>query len=213
MQPRYLLAMFALAACGDDAATPVDSGLNKDAAADARPDASPDASLAPPLFGDWVKDPDAWTDQFVQGATFRTDGTFTLVRLGDPVSGNYEVPSSGRLRTFHDDPTKFDELGFVIVNDQLLIDAFLPQGQVTGLVGSWTSSRVTFGQTGTVSLTIAADGTASTLTSSGTTSFPDSGTWVAEGTGLVITFANNHGQAHFRLLGGALGRFLFVKQP
>jgi hypothetical protein len=214
MQPRYLVAMIALAACGDDASTtPVDSGASIDAPADARPDASPDANLGTPLVGTWVKSPDAYADQDYQSVTFRADGTFTIATPDATRAGTYFVPTPGRLRLVTG--ADFQETSFVTQGDQILLDAVLPQGQVTGVVGTWTTTIAYDSGMIMASLTIAADNTFSgtSTTPSATTTF--SGTWVAEGTGLAMTYSEPVDQTeHVRLLGTlGLGPQLLTKQP
>ena len=211
-----MLALVALAACGDDAGTtpPVDSGAQLDAPADARPDPPPDASFATPLVGTWVKAADAYADQRYQSVTFRADGTATIVRASGASTGPYLVPAPGRVRFING--TSFQETDFVMQNDQLLLEALLPQGQITGFVGTWTST-VQF-DTGTymTRLTLGADHSASGLTtsmSSGPTTV--TGTWAAEGTGFVLTWTDpiDHVE-HVRPLGTlGIAAQLLTKQP
>ena len=212
MQPRYLLAVLLLAACGDQSGTtpPVDSAPAIDAPADTRPD----ASFATPLIGTWVKSADAYADQTYRSVTFRADGTATIVRASGTGNGPYLVPAPGRVRFI--DGTSFLETEFVTQNDQLLIDALLPQGPVTGFVGTWTGTLVFETGTYMTQLTLGADHSASgrtTSMASGTTTV--TGTWAAEGTGFALTWTVPivHVE-HVRPLGTlGSGPQLLTKQP
>jgi hypothetical protein len=203
-----LLAILLLAACGDDGGSPIDSGLHIDAAADASPDADP--SLAP-LVGTWLKGPDSWSGQMVPKAVFRANGTVTI---GDtnPDEGTYSVPTAGRLRMVFASDTIESE--FVIGNNHLLLSAMLPQGTVTGLVGTWKSTFMTGGVAGTTTQVINNNNTGSYTLMGPSGSQKWTGTWAAEGTGLVFTATTPSAVTyHYRPIGMAgIGLQLLTKQ-
>jgi len=213
MQPRFSFVLLVIAACGDDGNTPVDAGITVDARPDAVPDASADANLGMPLVGTWVKSPDAYTDQGYQSLTFRADGTVTIVTPNGTQNRAYVVPAPGRLRIIVG--ADFQETSFVTLNDQALFDAVLPQGQVTGVVGTWTTTLGFDTGLVTASLAIAADHTFTGMTMSASDGSTFSGTWAAEGTGLLMTYTTPSAHTeHIRALGAlGLGPNLLTKQP
>jgi len=210
MQPRFsLFALVVLAACGDDGGgTPVDSGTH-DAAADTAPDADP--SIAP-LVGTWLKGADSWSGQMIPMVTFRANGTVSLGEEAAASEGTYTVPTPGRLKMVFG--TDAQELDFVIGNDHLLLSAMVPQGTVTGLVGTWKTTFTTNGTMGSSTMMIAANNTGAYTLSGPTGSQVWNGTWATEGTGLVFTATTPTAlTSHLRPIGMAgIGTQLFTKQ-
>ncbi len=213
MQPRFLFALAALAACGDDGSSArVDAGATLDAPADARPDAAADANLSTGLVGTWLVAPDAYADQEYDSVVFRADGTATMVRDGTTTNIPYVVPAPGRLRWL--DTDGYLESGFVMVGDQLLLNALAPQGPVTGFLGTWVGTLTGPTMTITATLTIVADHTASSTTQTPSGLQTLDATWIEEGTGFAITWGApaNHTE-HVRPLGPSIGNQLLKKQP
>jgi hypothetical protein len=206
-----VLVLIALSACGDDGGggggNP-DSGPHIDAPADLALDADP--SIAP-LVGTWNKAPESWTGQMITIVTFRANGTVSLGDATGADEGTFTVPMPGKLRMVF--PGSTLESDYVLVNDRLMITAFLPQGTVTGLVGMWRNVT-TSTTTGTAVMDIRADMTASYILTGPSGTGTWDGTWVAEGTGFEFTATTPTALSlHFRPIGtAAIGTQLFAKQ-
>ncbi|MBL0216364.1 MAG: hypothetical protein IPQ07_21085 [Myxococcales bacterium] len=209
------ISLSLVAACGDDGGGggTIDAPVGGiDAAIDgALPDADP--SLAP-LIGTWNRAPEADQSTGFPTITFRADGTTATTPTG-PADGTYLVPAPGRLKLL---PTGQQpiETDFVIgnpsPNPHLILTAFLPQGTVNGLVGTWKNSTISGTTPSTTTMVVRADltGTLSFTGPSGSTDMV--GTWASESTGFAFTTTSPAATYHFRPIGTqAIGYLLFVK--
>ncbi len=205
------LVLLLVAACGDDGGggAQVDAAPNLDAAADAAPDADP--SIAP-LVGTWMKGADSWSGQMIPMVTFRANGTVSIGDTATPDQGTYTVPSAGRLKMVFGASSTDGE--FVIGNNHLLISALLPQGTVTGFVGTWRSAFTANGAMGTETVVINSNNSATYTLMGPSGSQTWTGTWAAEGTGLVFNGTTPSAITyHYRPIGMAgIGTQLFTKQ-
>ena len=205
------LAISPVAGCGDDGGGggPIDAPTGAiDAAIDgALPDADP--SLAP-LIGTWNRAPEADQSTGFPTITVRADGTTATTPTG-PADGTYLVPAPGRVKLL---PTGQQpiETDFVIGNNHLILTAFLPQGTVNGLVGTWKNSAISGTTPSTTTMVVRADLTG-TLTFTGPSGSIDMvGTWASESTGFAFTTTSPAATYHFRPIGTqAIGYLLFVK--
>ena len=166
----------------------------------------PDPTLAS-LVGDWKLSAQVHPSNGLQRVSFQADGTCAFNT--DPC--RFTVPAPGRLSLI--DGADLSETDFMIDGNRLVIAAFLPQGKPLGFVGTWTNNSVKNGVTGSISITVRGDDTA-TLTRNGNAGQNEIiGTVASESTGFAFT-ANGQVLFHFSPLGAnkALGYLLFDKQ-
>lgn len=197
--------LVALIACkSNDAA--VDAPMLHDTAdqhVDAALDASPEIA---PLIGTWKIATDPPIDPPFRILTFQIDGKLLEDTGGGAKAAKFSVPAPNRLRITETDDSDPVELDILVSGTTLGYGVYLPQGAVTGFVGTWKTSAITpngpFDQT----VIIADDHTGSLQINTGT---PITGTWATEGTGIVLNTAL---PVHLRALGAVLTSQNYLKE-
>jgi hypothetical protein len=211
-RPALVLCGLLLASCGDDGSQgAIDAPAGADAAIDGAADAGFDAdpSLLP-LIGTWNRAPEADPDTGFDSITFHADGTTAIVDNGGTQTGTFSVPATGRVHLDPDGSPPPIETDFVVGGNHLILTAFLPQGTVTGFVGTWKNETTTGTMPmTTTSIDVRADHTATLML--GTATFV--GTWADESTGFVFNATTPIAVTyHFRPIGTqAIGYLYYVK--
>lgn len=188
-----LVAMLAACAGSDDGAV--------------GPDAPTD-----PMLGTWIRVPVVGLDG-VTGLTFSAGGRWTADGTFGADAGSYQI-DSGSWLTLAGGAHVHTEGAYLLAGDQLMLQAYLPEGTPAGIVGTWVAHYATDALV-EARLQVAADGTVSLATTSRGDTTTATGTWTEEPRGFVVALGATPGSPfHFRTMGGAaVGTQLYERAP
>jgi hypothetical protein len=204
-----LVAALALAGCGDDGAGAPDAAHFIDAAPDAISiDAAPDGPNLP-VVGDWrYYDPSAPTGTFKSELDLRASHQLVHTFSDHTFNGTWDVLADGRLHTMEG---SFPESGYYFVNaTRLVTGAFIPSGTISGVVGTWTAHD-NFGNDDTSRVIELRADLSLSLTFTGSSPLTATGSYIVDGTHLVLSLSNGSQFNLVALPDAAIGQSLYER--